>query len=664
LSDKALIELLQEGLDALAAQVDAAADDQPMGLAGDLLARLEQAAESGAPIGPAPAAAPDAAGAAEEAAVRAADTDEPEGELEGAAAQTSFRVSTEWLDAMIGLAGEIGTYRARMLAQNTRLGLRAAQLDEAVRRITRRLDRVSREAELGAGDGARLGRRLAQTQQAVSDVAQLTLSVGELQRDTSDLLRQQLRLAADLQDGLLHSRMVPFGQIESRLHRLLRQIAPDLGKEAVLVIYGGDVELDRHVLERVVAPLEHLLRNAVVHGIESPDVRERHGKPRSGFITVGVEREGNDIVCTVADDGAGMDLTQIRAHGEAHGLIAADALVSEDEILALTLQPGFSTVESVTQLAGRGIGLDVVNAEITALNGDLELRSEPGLGVSFTIRLPLTLSIVEALLLTAGGTLYAVPHGSALAVARVERERLAAGGEVSVRYGGEDYQVRSLVASLEAQGGRPSRRPLPKRRWLPVLLVRAGSQRIALQVDSLIGSQRVMIKPIGPPLGALRWLSGGTLLADGRVALLLDVMALLRQGAPPGSAVAGGTPRLLLMKPSAAARRLADVLRQRIALHVRTAGSHAQAQDLLRRALPDLVILDADTSGAQVLDVADRLRADQRLQQVPIVLIAAEADAALQAQALAAGIDRVLVQPLDEDMLATELEALLRVQRA
>jgi chemosensory pili system protein ChpA (sensor histidine kinase/response regulator) len=285
------------------------------------------------------------------------------------------------------------------------------------------------------------------------------------------------------------------------------------------------------------------------------------------------------------------------------------------------------------------------------------------LGARFRIRLPLTLSIVEAMLLTAGGTLYAVPHGTALAVARVERARLTAGGDISIRYQDEDYRVLSLVSVLEARGSRCPHRPPPNRRWLPVLLVHAKEQRLALQVDSLIGSQRVMVKPIGPPLGALRWLSGGTLLPDGRVALLLDLTAVLRGGALPGSREGDGTLRMLLVNPSATATRLADALRGRTGVHLQTARGDAQVQERMQRALPDLILLDGDAPDEDAMDIAGRLRADERLQQVPILLVIGEADAALQGKALAAGIDRVLVAPVDEALLTAEVDTLLRAPR-
>lgn len=652
-----LLALLQEGLDALAVQVDAAAANQPVPVARDLLARLEGAAAGTAEQEP-PAAE------AVQPATHAAAAEPGEGGPESTAVTpATFRIGTDWLDAMIVLAGEIGTYGARMVAQNTRLGLRAAQLDESLKRVTRRLERVSHETELPGGSGSRLERRLAQLQQALAEAGQLGNSVGELQRDTSDLLRQQQRLTADLQDGLLGSRMIPFDQIEARLHRLLRRTAVSLGKEVALVVYGGSVELDRHVLERFVAPLEHLLRNAIVHGIEAPAVRKRRGKPPHGYITISVERHGDDILCSVSDDGAGMDLAQIRAHAEALGLILPGATLSEEEILALTLQPGFSTAETVTQLAGRGVGLDVVSEGVAALNGDLELHSEAGAGVSFKIRLPLTLSIAEALLMTAGGTLYAVPHGTILAVARVPREQVVAGGEVSVRYQDEDYRVLSLADTLEARGKRLLRRAPPNRRWLPVLLVQAGSDRVAVQVDTLIGSQRVMIKPIGPPLGALRWLNGGTLLADGRVALLLDLTAVLRADAAGDAGPREHSLRLLLMNPGTAAQRLGGTLRARTALHMRTARNETQAQELIDRAMPDLVLLDAAADDADPVALARRLRADERLARVPVLLVADDADAALQAEACAAGIDRVLVEPVDEDALVAGIETLLRASR-
>jgi len=622
--------LLQRTLDALSEQLDAARQGAPLMLADTLVAELAAArsdAETTGIMAPAapvpeplqPAPAPPAAADPTPAPLpEATDTDTPTAPRDDPA--TQLRVGTDWLDAIINRSGEVGTYRARLVQQNARLGFRLAQLDDGLRRIGRRID-----ALVEAGPPAlpvplpvpedeidEVLPGLRESAALLAESRAVAAAIGELQRDNADLLRQQMRIAESLQDDLLGARMLPFGRIETRLARLVRRTAEDHGKRAQLLLRGADVALDRNVLERFVPALEHLLRNAVVHGIEPPATRAAQGKPPVGQVSIGVAREGNDVLIDIADDGAGMDPERLRERALAQGLIAADAQVSERELMALTLKPGFSTAAALTQDAGRGVGLDVVSTQVTSLNGELALASKPGRGARFSVRLPLTLSIVEALLVSAADTLLAVPHGTALAVARVERERLIA-GDALVTYRGEVFPVEPIERALNP-GAVPTP---PQQRWLPVLLVAAGAERVAFQVDLLLESQRVVVKPLGPPLAALRWLSGGTVLPDGRVALLADLPALLRALRQPQAASPADTrPRVLVVDDSETVRRVAQRLLARENMAVTTARDGIEAQVMLRSRQPDLLLVDLDMprlDGFQVIARARRLAPAMRI---------------------------------------------------
>ncbi|NBC15006.1 MAG: hypothetical protein GVY09_17045, partial [Gammaproteobacteria bacterium] len=438
-----LLDLVQRSLDTLSGQISAAGSGEPVVLPdklfGEIAAASPDAHAAGAQITPeTPPAAADTPEAAEAPAAAGDD------------AATQLRVDADWLDGIINRSGEVGEYRARLMQQNARLGFRLAQLEALLKRVTRRLDALdalgepARPAPPAAGDdsGERT-RTLSEAAALLGESRTVTAAVGELQRDNADLLRQQMRIAESLQDDLLSARMLPFGRLQARLARLVRVTADALGKRVQLALTGADVMLDRNVLERFIPPLEHLLRNAVVHGIEPPSTRAAGGKPRVGEVRIALTREGNDVVFDIVDDGAGIDATKVRERAVALGLVAADAQLPESEVLALTLRAGFSTAEALTQEAGRGIGLDVVSTQVAALNGELTLASTPGRGMRARVRLPLTLSIVEALLVNAADTLLAVPHGTALAVTRVAREHLLAGGAV-VEYRGERFPVEPL----------------------------------------------------------------------------------------------------------------------------------------------------------------------------------------------------------------------------
>jgi chemosensory pili system protein ChpA (sensor histidine kinase/response regulator) len=656
-----LTALLQRALDTLSAQITAAREGIPVVSPDRLLAELATAsagAHAGAAAasgGEAPAApvepalpAPTPAESAMAAATAGGDATPRSDDL-----ATQLRVGAGWLDGIMNRAGEVGAFRARLVQQNARLGFRLAQLDDGLKGVALRLATLlerDREPPPPAGDASAVAAALLQEVRAVAS------AIGELQRDNAELLRQEARIAEAMHGELLQARMLPFGRVGARLARLVRRTAEGMNKLVELSLEGTAVALDRNVLQRFLPPLEHLLRNAVVHGIEPPEVRRASGKPATGRLSVAVVREGDDVIFEVADDGAGMDPAQLRECAVAQGLVAADAVLSRDEILSLTLRPGFSTAAEVTQDAGRGVGLDVVNTQVAALDGELELSSEPGQGVRFRVRLPLTLSMVEALLVSAADTLLAIPNGTTLAVARVAREQLIAGA-AAVDYRGERFPVEPLAGALYP-GAAPTP---PAQRWLPVLLVAEGGERVAFQVDALLDSQRVTAKPIGPPLAALRWLSGGTVLADGRIALLADLPALLRSmraqrdtGAPAERRAA-----VLVVNDSETVRRVAQRLVGRANIEVVSARDGIEAQAMLRQQPPDLLLVDLDMPRMNGLELTRWVRASDALRWLPVIMVTSMVGEAERAEALAAGVDRFVATPFAEDELLAQVESLL-----
>ncbi|MGD8589157.1 MAG: Hpt domain-containing protein, partial [Chromatiales bacterium] len=463
------------------------------------------------------------------------------------------RIDADLMDRLVNHAGEVSIYRARLEQQNNVLGFNLAEMEQTVSRLFTQLRnleieteaqilyRWDRDNERDDRDKAefdpleldrfstmqQLSRALVET---VSDLGNIYEAMADLQRETDTLLLQQSRISTDLQDGLLRTRMVPFTQLVPRLQRLVRQTGGQLGKQAQLEVIGSEGELDRNILNRMIPVLEHLLRNAVSHGIESPNERTAAGKQASGQISLSIEREATDVLITLADDGKGLDIEAIRMQAIRQGIIHADAEVSDDDLIQCVLNPGFSTAKEVTQISGRGVGLDVVASEVKQLSGSLDIDSKPGQGTRFTIRLPLTLAITDALLVRIGEEIYAIPHGGVEGVVRIKHPELQTcyqDEQHSYQYADHSYNVVYLGHMM----GVETHELTDNLKWYPLLLVHAGEHHVALQVDELLGTHQIVVKSVGKQIGSVRWITGGTILADGRVALILDASALVRMDA-------------------------------------------------------------------------------------------------------------------------------------
>ncbi len=602
-------------------------------------------------------------------------------------ASPQIRVRSDLLNRLVNHAGEISIYRGRLTQRNGLLGFGLGELDQTVVRLrdqlrlleietqTQIMNRFERDGDATEYDGefdpleldrfSRLQQLSGSLAETVNDLVSVKEMLGGYQREFTDLLTQQARLADDLQDGLLRTRLVPFVQVVPRLHRLVRQTADTLGKSARLEVIEPEVELDRTILDRLVAPLEHLLRNAVDHGLEDPETRRAHDKPAMGTVTLALHREGNDAVISLSDDGRGLDLAAIRQQAIKRGLLAPDTVLPDEALLQFILEPGFTTSGQVTQISGRGVGLDVVASEIKAANGSIALESVPGQGARFTIRLPLTLAIIDAFLVAVGDNIYAVPHSTVEAAARIGRNELLAiyRGEAS------DFILRDQRYKLVYLGGvlDPRQEPeLGERRWLPLLLIRLGEQRVALHVDSLLESQRILVKPLGPQLAGVRWLSGGTILPDGRVALILDALALLRSGAvqvyqPTG--VAAETVKVqtcvMVVDDSLTVRRVTSRLLRRQNMEVLTAKDGVEALTLLDERLPDLMLLDIEMPRMDGYELTRHIRRSEGLRDLPIIMITSRTGAKHRDYAMQLGVNRYLGKPYQESELLQQINSVL-----
>ena len=385
--------------------------------------------------------------------------------------------------------------------------------------------------------------------ESVNDVATVQRTLLRTLESAEDELAAQGRLTRDLQDDLLRTRMVEFEGLSERLYRVVRQAAKETGKQVRLDIVGGSIEVDRGVLDRMTGAFEHLLRNSVTHGIELPQQRVADGKDATGEIVVALHQEGNEVAIEFRDDGAGLNFERIRAKGVALGLIAADAHPGEAELANLIFASGFSTADSVSELAGRGVGMDVVKNDVNALGGRIETASAAGRGTSFKLVLPLTTAVTQVVMLRCGEQTVAVPATLIEIVRRASKDEIEAAyqsGSYTWAEQGLPFFWLGALLSSSARGLEMSGRSLP------VVVVRSAQQRIALHVDEVLGNQEVVVKNLGPQLSRLPGLSGMTLLASGAVSLIYNPVAL---ATVYGESARGATWRRSTRRSSAARRR-------------------------------------------------------------------------------------------------------------
>jgi chemosensory pili system protein ChpA (sensor histidine kinase/response regulator) len=594
------------------------------------------------------------------------------------------RVASEALDHMVNNAGEVSIYRARIEQQNSSIAFNLGELNQTIDRLRGQLrnleleteaqilSRHEREGEAQADFDPleldryslmqQLSRALSET---VEDLSNLGLSLSDLSRDTDTLLLQQARVTTDLQDALLRTRMVKFSSRVPRLERVVRQTAHGLGKQANFDVTGGEEDMDRAILERMMSPLEHLLRNAVSHGIEDVGTREAKGKSSQGLISLRLAREGTDVVLTLSDDGAGLDRERIRAKAIERGLLDADASIEDEDLYQLILQPGFSTAQVLSQVSGRGVGMDVVLTEVKQLGGALEIDSQQGHGTSFTIRLPFTLAITDALLVALGEDIYAVPHSSMDGVARISVDDLRAiyaSGSETFEYGGRDYNVRYLGSMLGAQPPHI----VEGARWLALLLVRSGEHRVAIQVDGLLGNRQIVVKSIGAQLSTVRWFTGGTILADGQIALILDTNSLVRidstqqpvMRAEATEPVNKGV-SVMVVDDSITVRKVTSRLLERHNMQVVTAKDGVDAVTLLQEYQPDVMLLDIEMPRMDGYELARHMRSTPELSAIPIIMITSRTGDKHRSRALELGVKRYLGKPYQEAELLENIYTVL-----
>ena len=598
------------------------------------------------------------------------------------------RVDADLLDTMLNNAGEVSIFRARLDQQVNSIDFNLAELARTVTRLKEQLRGLEIETEAQVlhrhqdieprrddFDPLELDRYSALQQfsralaETSSDVASIQGLLETLTREAQSLLTQQARVITELQNSLMRTRMVPFQRHVQRLTRLVRQAANDTGKRAELAVQGAAAELDRQMLERMVAPLEHMLRNSVVHGIEPPDRRTQLGKPDVGRISISLERDGAEIVIVVADDGAGINVKLIREKAIALGLIDAHAKLTDEEAVQLILEPGFSTAGHVTQAAGRGVGMDVVATEVKKLGGGLFIDSTYGKGSRFTIRLPFTLAISQALIVRVAEETYALPLATVEGVVRLPRNIVARhlGKDAPLfEYGGQKYRFQHLGSFVGLGATRLPDLDVS----MSVVLIRAGEHSTALVTDELVGSREIVVKSLGPQISAIRGIAGATILGDGRIVLILDMGSLVRsewRARPTETVVLDQRDRrtfALVVDDSITVRRVTQRLLERNGMRVLTAKDGVDAVSLLQENLPDIILLDIEMPRMDGYEVAAHVRNDPRLKHIPIVMITSRVSEKHRARAIELGVDDYLGKPYQESQLLDAIEPLVNRRSA
>ncbi|KAF1709313.1 hybrid sensor histidine kinase/response regulator [Pseudoxanthomonas kalamensis DSM 18571] len=606
-------------------------------------------------------------------------------ELFAANPQEQVRVRAELLDRLVNHAGEVAIYRSRLEQQMGAFRGAMAELDRTNTRLHDQLRRLDLETEAQivaryqreqdqrdpAFDPLELDRfsTLQQLSRALAEsAADLTGLQGvldDLSRQYDSLLQQQSRVSSELQDGLMRARMVPFESLVPRLRRVVRQAARDTGKQARLELEGTHGELDRNVLERMVAPLEHLLRNAIAHGLEQPRARRKVGKGDEGTVKIALRREGSEMVLQVSDDGAGIDHAAIRNQALRRGLIAKDASLSDGELERLILEPGFSTSEKVSQLAGRGVGMDVVYSEVRQLGGSLDIDSVAGKGTAFTLRLPQTLAVTQAVFVQIGETQFAVPVAAVGGIGRIARERFEAEGGSYV-YGGEEYALHDLGALVGQVPAKAEGQP-----QIPLLLVRAGDLRAAVAVDQVLGNREIVVKPVGPQIASIPGIYGATITGDGQVVVILDAAPLVRRYISNPSLPEDTTPApeqrrvplVMVVDDSLTMRKVTGRVLERHNLEVVAARDGVEALEKLEEHIPDLMLLDIEMPRMDGYELATAMRADPRYRDVPIVMITSRSGEKHRQRAFEIGVQRYMGKPYQELDLMRNVYDLLGIAR-
>lgn len=600
-----------------------------------------------------------------------------------------IKVRSDLLDNLVSSAGEVSIYRSRMQQQVSSVNNNLGELDQTILRLKRQLRDLEAETDAqiryshkdndedeASYDPLEMDRYTKMQElskslaESVEDLSSLKLLMGEQLKGSETLLLQQSRINGDLQDGLIRSRMVRFSGLTSRLRRIVRQVSGDLAKKIDLVVVGEHHEIDNKVLDRMLSPLEHLLRNAIAHGIETPLERVNKGKKDTGTITIEIKRIGGDIVISVADDGSGIDKDKVRRRALQLGIIEDLSKVQDQDLIQLILEPGFSTVDNVTQVSGRGVGMDVVDNEVKQLGGSLSINSTWGEGTTFVAKLPFTLSVNQAILVEIGEESYAIPLNNVEGISRLDGAQLIdlyQQDSPTVSYGDNQYELYYLAPLLEINKQFKSNNIDEKQ---PIILVRAGEIRLAIHVDKIVGNREIVVKSLGKQLSHVKSLSGASILGDGRIVFILDVSGLVKHGINTQVEYVSNEdhakeaeivelPKVMVVDDSITMRRVAQKLLGRNNFDVITAKDGIDALSQLGEVMPDVMLLDIEMPRMDGFELATHMKKDDGLNKIPIIMVTSRTGDKHRKHAKDIGVERYMGKPYQEAELLGNINELL-----
>jgi chemosensory pili system protein ChpA (sensor histidine kinase/response regulator) len=702
-----LSELIEEIHDALLDQVQRIEQREPPGDIAELASRVQRFDRPVTATIPAADSLPERSAVEvtavpqEEHAPAPARSEEPEPATapmedaapSAAAGRASVRVTADMLEHLTDFAGEASIARSRVQDQVASVKSHLGELRHNVSRFRQQLrdleieadSRIPARRDQPAGHAAQefdpleldrytklqeLSRGLGES---LDDLVSIQNGFHDFVGHVDTALQRQTHLSAELQDRLMRTRLVPFSSLFPRLRHQVRLVARELGKQAQLETIGGEVQIDRNVLEAMAEAFDHMVRNALDHGIEDPAARVAAGKPEAGRLRIVCRPEGNEITIEFSDDGAGLDPDRIRAkareQGLRIGLRTTDVHLSDEELIQLIVLPGFSTAEHVTQISGRGVGMDVVHSALRRLGGSIGIENRPGSGVSFKLRLPVSTAITRALLVRAGEEQYAVPFGAIRLVIKAPAADLERDAEgLWIEHGRERLPVMDLAERLGAprlEAGRSQ---------VVLLLVRMGTRDIAVRVDAVVANQEVVVKSLGEHLADVRGIAGATIMGDGRVIPVLDIAELwlshelhaAREPAAPevppvevAAAPRGGPASVMVVDDSLTVRKVSARSLSRAGFEVMAAKDGIEALEQLAQHRPDLMLVDIEMPRMDGYDLIRELRSDSRYRDIPVIVVTSRAGEKHREKAFALGANDYLSKPYQEEELLARIHQLL-----
>jgi len=603
-----------------------------------------------------------------------------------------LRVNVELIDRLVNDSGEVSIIRSKIETQLNNFKQSLQDLNESIERLYGQLREIEIQAE------TQMQSQIAQQQsheqsfdplefdrftrfqelarlmaESVDDVMTVQKNLASAHNAAVEGVSQQAVITRQLQQELVRVRMIPFGSSAERYYRVARKTAGELEKKINLTIRGEDIEIDRGVLEKVSASLEHILRNAIVHGIEKPGRRIKSGKPEVGQIAINLQREGNEVVISVSDDGIGLDLKKIHKKAIKLGLIHKSERLDNDQIAALIFLPGLTTRAQITEVAGRGIGMDIVHNDISGLGGQIAIDSQKNKGTAFHIRLPLTLAIAQILMVNAGNQFFAIPSQNIKHIEELDWEALqAAYQNHRIDFDGHDYPFTHLSFLLNQNNLRFE----PKKRN-PVLLLQSNKSYLAVQVDTLMDNQEVVVKNIGPQISQAPGIEGATLSGEGLPILILNPLKLLQRTdvqkilATPFAELMEQSTRkedasavVLVVDDSLTIRKVTSRLLEREGFCVLTAKNGLEATEIMAHSSPDIILADLEMPKMNGFDLIEKIRKNPDTAHVPIIVISSRTAEKHRELARQLGASFFIGKPYKEEELLERIHYYLHPEHA